>query len=91
MGKVAVKARITGAVQGVGYRAFVARVADRLGLSGWVKNLQDGTVEAILQGDKDRVEQGIELCRKGPPFSKVEHLKVSPHTFDEVFNSFQVM
>ncbi len=77
-------------MQGVGYRAYVARVADRLDLSGWVKNLQDGSVEAILQGDKDRVEQGIEFCGKGPPFSKVENLESSPQLFDESLNSFQV-
>jgi acylphosphatase len=91
MEKVAVKARIYGNVQGVGYRSYIGRVAERLGLAGWIKNLADGSVEAIFQGDKDSVDKGIEFCSKGPPFSKVEGLTVEPHTFDKFLDTFRVM
>ena len=90
MEKTAVTARIFGRVQGVGYRLYIGRAAERLGLDGWVRNLADGTVEAVFQGDKDSVDKGIEFCSKGPPFSEVEGLTVDPQTFDEFLHTFQI-
>jgi acylphosphatase len=68
--------RIEGRVQGVGYRAFVERQAIGLGLSGWVRNRRDGSVEAVLQGIPGTVEAMIELCRSGPPASRVDRVDV---------------
>ena len=67
---------ISGLVQGVFYRAWTQRTAQSLGLSGWVKNLPDGRVEAVFVGEKDKVERMIELCYQGSPVSSVE--KVEP-------------
>ena len=68
--------RIEGRVQGVGYRAFVERQALGLGLSGWVRNRHDGSVEAVLQGIPGTVEAMIELCRSGPAAARVHRVEV---------------
>ena len=59
--------RVEGRVQGVGYRAFVEMHAAALGLSGWVRNRRDGSVEAVLQGPEAAVADMLALCRSGPP------------------------
>ena len=60
-----VRARITGRVQGVGFRAFVERAADRLGVTGWVRNRRDGSVEAVISGDTSKVDEMLTLCWRG--------------------------
>lgn len=62
----AARLRITGRVQGVGYRAWAMRQASALGLRGWVRNRRDGSVEALVIGADDAVERMIEACRDGP-------------------------
>lgn len=63
--------RIAGVVQGVGYRAWMVRLAQRLGVSGWVRNRGDGTVEALVHGDTASVEELLRACRRGPPGASV--------------------
>ncbi len=67
---------IKGIVQGVFYRAFTRDVASRLNLKGWVKNLPDGSVEAVFEGDKEEIEQAIKQCSLGPPGSRVDDVVV---------------
>jgi len=62
---------ISGRVQGVAYRQNTKDEADRLGLSGWVRNLDDGRVEALAEGPRDVLEQFIAWCRRGPPYARV--------------------
>jgi acylphosphatase len=62
-------------VQGVFYRSWAEQTARRLGLKGWVSNLPDGRVEAVFEGDKERVERMVGMCRKGPPHAKVEKVE----------------
>ncbi|HEX3952047.1 MAG TPA: acylphosphatase [Stellaceae bacterium] len=62
---------ITGRVQGVGYRAWAVQTARQLGLRGWVRNLLDGSVEALAIGDDDAVAALIEACRRGPAAARV--------------------
>jgi len=57
--------RITGRVQGVGYRAWALQAASRLNLRGWVRNRTDGSVEALVIGEDDAVARMIEACREG--------------------------
>ncbi|HDD46355.1 MAG TPA: acylphosphatase, partial [Candidatus Aenigmarchaeota archaeon] len=57
---------ISGDVQGVGFRSFVYNNALSLGVKGFVRNLNDGRVEAVFEGEKSKVERMIDLCRKGP-------------------------
>ncbi len=71
-----VRARITGRVQGVGFRDFVERAAARLGVSGWVRNRRDGSVEAVIAGDTSKVDELLTLCWQGPPSAKVDGVSV---------------
>ncbi|MDB5618346.1 acylphosphatase [Tardiphaga sp.] len=68
---------IRGRVQGVGYRAWVEHTAMSLGLDGWVRNRRDGSVEAVLAGQVDIVEQMIAHCRRGPVSARVESVDAS--------------
>jgi len=70
-------------VQGVFYRANTRTVATRLGLSGWVRNCSDATVEAVVAGSDLAVEELISWCRQGPPAAKVLRVEVSPWLADE--------
>jgi len=72
-----VRVRIVGRVQGVGYRYWTERVAGELGLSGWVRNRRDGTVEAVFSGAPDDVAEMIERCRAGPPSAQVTSVDVA--------------
>jgi acylphosphatase len=65
---------ISGNVQGIGYRQFVKSNAKKLNLTGWVQNIEDGGVEAVFCGDKETIEQMIEICRKGPFLAEVKQL-----------------
>lgn len=65
---------ITGRVQGVGYRAWVEAEAAALGLAGWVRNLRDGSVEALFSGEEEAVGTMLAACRKGPPAARVENV-----------------
>ena len=60
--------RIAGRVQGVGYRDWLMREAQAHGLSGWVRNRRDGTVEALIAGEMPAVQAVLLACRRGPPF-----------------------
>ncbi|HZY68105.1 MAG TPA: acylphosphatase [Devosia sp.] len=70
-----VHARITGRVQGVGFRNWMEATARRLGLSGWVRNRRDGSVEASISGDTSKVDELLTLCWAGPPSAKVEEVE----------------
>ncbi|MFP4115966.1 MAG: acylphosphatase [Candidatus Aenigmatarchaeota archaeon] len=67
---------ISGRVQGVTFRASTRRKAEELGVSGWVKNLSDGRVEAVFEGEKETVEEIVEWCHKGPSLAKVDGVEV---------------
>lgn len=69
---------IRGRVQGVGYRASLTREAERLGLTGWVRNRLDGSVEAVVAGDAGAVEQLLAWARRGPPAAQVLAVEVTP-------------
>lgn len=75
---VASRLSIAGRVQGVGFRAFVSRQAHSRGLRGWVRNRNDGSVEALLIGASDAVAAVIEDCRRGPPAARVTSVQEFP-------------
>jgi len=79
---------VEGLVQGVGYRAFAKRVAEKLGLKGYAENLPDGTVKIIVEGEKDQIEDFIEECKRGPPLSEVENIEVKWEQYKGEFDSF---
>ena len=74
-----VRVIITGRVQGVGYRAWTVRTASQFGLKGWVRNLSDGSVEAVFSGDTLKVESMLEACREGPFMARVDNVQASPY------------
>ena len=84
-----IQVRIEGQVQCVGFRAFVEMNAIDLGLVGWVRNRQDGSVEAVFKGTVDAVETMLQRCQAGPPASAVTGVKVLGEGAGG-FNSFAV-
>lgn len=71
-----VSLKITGRVQGVWYRGWTVDKAKDLGLSGWVRNVTDGSVEALVNGPQDKVDALIAKCRKGPTLARVDGVEV---------------
>lgn len=69
---VRVHVLVRGRVQGVFYRATAQDFGCALGLTGWIRNLPDGRVEAVLEGPRDRIEDMVDWCRHGPPMARVE-------------------
>lgn len=77
---------ISGVVQGVSFRQFVKSNARPLCITGWVRNTEDGGVEAVFCGEKEKIEEMIELCKKGPMLAEVKHVGFDweePTEFDE--------
>ena len=70
--------RITGRVQGVGYRMTMMAVAEQLGLKGWVRNCRDGSVEAMIQGESKPLDDLIAWAERGPPHARVDKVDVTP-------------
>ncbi len=66
---------LKGRVQGVGFRYFVCRVAQNLGIQGWVRNLEDGTVEVHAQGGSETMTRFVAEIRSGPSFAMVEDIQ----------------
>ena len=89
MAGVARHIRATGEVQGVFFRAWTRNQAQRLGVSGWVRNCDDGSVEAHLQGEAEALEQLIERIRQGPPSAHVENFEIKDVPVDD-FEGFEV-
>ena len=89
MSRLARHVRITGRVQGVFFRSWTRDQARELGVSGWVRNVSDGSVEAHLEGAPDSVEQMIERMRSGPPSARVEDLKIREASVEDL-GSFEV-
>jgi acylphosphatase len=71
--------KITGKVQRVGFRAFVATTAKQFGIVGWVRNRKEGWVEAILVGDEAAIEMALQDCYDGPPAAIVDSIEVSDY------------
>jgi acylphosphatase len=72
LGTIQIKLNITGRVQGVFFRVKTKKTADKLGILGYVKNLADGSVEAMIQGNPSIIEQMIQWCNQGPSASQVD-------------------
>jgi len=81
---------ISGRVQGVFYRASAQQEAQRLGLHGEIRNLPGGEVEAIVEGEKSRIDEFIAWCRRGPPAAEVEDVRVRWREPRGDFRTFRV-
>jgi acylphosphatase len=81
---------ISGMVQGVSFRAYTRATARQTGVCGWVRNLRDGRVEAVIEGKADKVNAVVAWCRKGPSFSRVEDVEVHEETPTGEFKNFDI-
>ncbi|MBU5537372.1 MAG: acylphosphatase [Candidatus Aenigmatarchaeota archaeon] len=85
-----VNAKIYGIVQNVGFRNFIKKNAEKLGITGWVRNNFDGTVEAVFEGDDNAVSEIIEKCKKGPLLALVEKVEVREEEPKKEFDEFHI-
>lgn len=88
--RVRVQLHITGVVQGVCYRASARDRAIELGLTGWVKNNLDGSVEALAEGPVPAVEHFVQWCRRGPPAAEVQDVDVTRGVATGEYGRFSV-
>jgi acylphosphatase len=82
--------RIHGKVQGVGYRFFATRVARRLGLKGTIQNQRDGSVEAMVEGEKQAIDEWIEELKEGPRYAEVVKIDQETKEFTGRLGDFDV-
>ena len=90
MAKSRARVIVRGIVQGVNFRYYAQRQAIRNNITGWVRNLPDGSVAAIFEGDEQDVEAMVQWCRRGPPSAQVTELIAQPEEFRGEFSSFSV-
>jgi len=79
---------IAGRVQGVEFRADTRWAAQRIGVFGWVRNRRDGSVEAVIEGEKQRVEEMLAWCRKGSALARVDDVKLEWEPYTGEFTQF---
>lgn len=82
---------VSGRVQGVNFRGSTRVQAQRLGVVGWIRNLQDGRVEAVAQGDSAALDRFVEFVSAGPPGSKVLDVEISDQPISGSFPAFEVV
>ena len=71
---------VSGRVQGVAFRDWTIRTAKKLGLTGWVRNLTDGRVEILADGEDEAIGALVDACREGPRLARVDHVSAVPDT-----------
>ena len=79
-----------GKVQGVFFRANTERKAIELGLVGWVKNFEDGSVQAVFEGPKDKIMEIINWCSKHQPYAKVDNVELAWESYRNEFDNFEI-
>jgi len=87
---VAALLTISGKVQGVFFRVETQKAARGYGVTGWVRNLADGTVEALAEGERNRVDALIDWCQRGAPMSRVDRVDVEARDYSGSYDSFEV-
>ena len=90
MEKIRIHIFVSGKVQGVFFRDSVLKLAERLKVFGWIQNLESGVVEAVFEGDKDKVERMVKYIRKGPLFAKVKEVDIDEQRYTNEFKDFQI-
>ena len=86
-----VEIKCHGLVQGVGYRYFCHRMVSKIGLTGWIKNCPDSTVELLVEGKRNEIEVLLEELKIGPPSADVNKIDIKWAEFKNEFNSFEVL
>ncbi len=88
--KIRIHVFISGKVQGVFFRASTKAVADSLGVKGWVRNLPDGKVEVMAEGEDDIIGNFVEFLKRGPPTSRVDNVKIDTLDYTGEFEKFTI-
>jgi acylphosphatase len=91
MSKQRIRLFVTGKVQGVFFRQTLKVMAKKNDVFGWVKNLEDGRVEAVLEGDEDKVSRLVEWAHGGPANARVEDVNIRNEKFTNEFSAFDVL
>jgi acylphosphatase len=87
---VRVRLLIEGSVQGVFFRASAEAQANRLGVTGWVRNCPDGSVEILAEGEKKKIDDLVAWCRHGPRGARVENVRVEREDYTAEFSGFRI-
>jgi len=90
MSQVRARVVIEGRVQGVFFRDSTRQEAQRLGVTGWVRNRRDGSVEALLEGEEEKVRALIRWCEQGPPLAQVRRVSVAWEDYQGEFKGFRI-
>jgi len=90
MGKKRVRVLIDGRVQGVCFRMETRRAAEERGVDGWVRNLPNGKVEAVFEGEDTKVQSMLQWCETGPPLARVNRVEVENETPTDEFEGFRI-
>ncbi len=90
MTKIRAYVRVYGRVQGVFFRAYTREKADELGVTGYVRNLPDGSVEAVIEGDREKVDKLIEWMHQGPPLARVDKVEYKYMDYIGEFKRFEI-
>lgn len=85
-----VRVEITGEIQGVNYRAAVKEKAIELDLTGYVENMDDGSVEAVFEGDEADIDEMIDFCKEGPRGAVVDDVEVNDEEYTGDFEDFEI-
>ena len=88
--KLRIHAFVSGMVQGVFFRSETKRIAKNLCIKGWVKNLPDGRVEVVAEGEKDKIDKLIEFLKQGPPAASVDNVDVKIEDYKGEFEDFAI-
>lgn len=81
---------VSGMVQGVSFRYYTMQAAAHLGITGWVRNLPDGRVEAVFEGEQEDLDRMLAWCHEGPRSARVEHVEILPQAWTGEFESFRI-
>lgn len=89
--KKAIRVYYRGTVQGIFFRQFIKDNADRLGIRGFARNMETDKVEAWFQGESDKVNEMIEVCRIGPKHSMIKNVEVKEEKWQDDFKDFKIL
>lgn len=88
--KKSMRIYIKGSVQGVFFRQFIKDHADKNGIRGYVRNLDDGRIEIFIEGDSEKVEDMIQICKRGPQHSQIRSVEEKKESFQD-FKEFKIL
>ena len=91
MSKVRIHAFVYGVVQGVNFRYNTMKFAKSLRLTGWVKNLPDGSVEVVAEGEEEKIESFVYFLKKGSFLARIDKLDVTKETYKGEFQDFDIL